>query len=129
MGERKIVELSFLSTRDSSKSKDSPLISVSHYYIAEKYLLDDKDTTIPNFVRRADKREANQINYIFYKVSHITNEQHLRTAPRDIVRYSQDHDMVWSYNYDKIHNRIFRTKYKGEERLFGDTISVNIPNR
>lgn len=49
----------------------------------------------------AGKNPAKFTNFkiIFYKVSDITNISHLRDNPRDIDRYSQEHDMLYSYDW------------------------------
>ncbi|MCC6723246.1 MAG: hypothetical protein IT258_01960, partial [Saprospiraceae bacterium] len=49
-----------------------------------------KDSFINNFV---------QYTMLFYKRSSVTNVKHLVSHPRDLVRYSQNNDMLYEYSW------------------------------
>ncbi len=56
---------------------------------------------IDAFAMEQVKNSEKGITYllVFYKYSEITNVNHLKAYPRDIDRYSQDNDMIFTYRW------------------------------
>ena len=57
----------------------------------------------------------NQYNILFYKHSSITNVKHLKSNPRDLYRYSQEHDAVYLYVF--INNKKSFYEYKNGKMM------------
>lgn len=92
--------------------------STYYYIIGSKIPASDIDSAVARFVREnidSLKGKAEQLIMTFYTRSTITNKEHLSLNPRDIDRYSQDHDMVWAYSWHKGNNATFRFKFKNGE--------------
>ncbi|WP_316738541.1 hypothetical protein [Pedobacter aquatilis] len=70
--------------------------------------------TVDSFAKAIAKSEPQLKNLytyqiIIYKVSSKTNSGWLKNNPRDLVRYSQDHDLILSYTWN---SGKFATKIK-----------------
>ncbi|MEI6569627.1 MAG: hypothetical protein WCR20_23320 [Verrucomicrobiota bacterium] len=115
-----ITEVYFLSKYDTIISENKISTYFSKIYIVDKNISEaNQDSIIKTFVLIEKKRlkvTADQIDFIFYKESNITNEVHLKKFPKDLDKYSQDNDMVWSFRWHpKYGDKMFSLKYyKGE---------------
>ncbi len=68
----------------------------------------------------------NQIDYVFYKESKITNFEHLNKNPKDLDRYSQDKDMILIITKYKESKNIYVTKYKNGEIISPEYKKIKI---
>ena len=120
--EDSIKELTFLRQTDTFKGKDKNELAYGRSYVINtKMNAPEIDTLIGRFVRSEIvniKDTFDQIILTFYKESDITNETHLKENPRDLDRYSQNNDMIWSFNWEKKSNHIYSYKYKNGEIIY-----------
>jgi hypothetical protein len=96
------IPLKQFDTADTIRHNGKLFITKKSNYIVTNYSNTNKvNSTIRNFVLKQVKNGLPNITYsfVFYKSSNITNTKHLGPNPRDIDRYSQDHDMVLSYKW------------------------------
>ncbi len=74
---------------------------------------------IDSFVEKHKKKDAafyTQYSLSFYKFSEYTNKEYLEKNPRDLVRISQDKDLV--YNYIYFNNKLSFFEYENGKIIF-----------
>lgn len=98
-----IVPLHSLENIDTSQFRGKMAISKMSFYLVQGYKNNKvTERSIDDFVHR--NKDSNWLNYsqyqvIFYKESNETNVKNIKAFPRVIVRYSQDHDWIYSYKW------------------------------
>lgn len=66
--------------------------------------------------RDSNYKSIQDLQIVFYKSSSKTNLKNLKDNPRDIVRYSQDHDLIYIY-YHSSGKFLFKQKWHNGEIL------------
>ena len=69
-------------------------------------------------------KDYNSYSIVFYKHSDITDVEYLKSNPRDIDRYSQDHDMVYIYEWSN-GKLLVKNKFN-EGKMVSPRISIGI---
>lgn len=116
VGDRNILEFEFLKRLDTLKIDTIYKIYSAQYFTVTNYFDDNEtDLLVMNFIKGFKKnlsKNIDQWNISFYKESKITNTKNLLSNPRDLDRYSQENDLIYTFSGDKVTDNIFRTKYK-----------------
>jgi hypothetical protein len=118
----------FKSGIDTAFSDNKNLISKFEYFIISNYREGlAADSFVDSFAKK--NRDVNFDKYdgygmVFYKESKFTNEEYVAKNPRSIDRYSQDHDLVYSYDWDK-KGVLYKAKYKNGVLIYPkNTITI-----
>ena len=88
---------------DTVYSEDKVFINKQLLYIINNY--NDGDEALKamdscaKVVAGTSPKGFTNFSIIFYKSSDMTNVSHLKETPRDIDRYSQENDMMLSYDW------------------------------
>ncbi|WP_421945961.1 hypothetical protein [Pedobacter sp.] len=74
------------------------------HYVVQNYQSKNKsehqiDSFVNTFISKIPKGIMHY-NLVFYKESSKTNVKHLKVHPRDLVRYSQDNDLIYIYYWN-----------------------------
>lgn len=102
----KILSLKQFDTTDSLRSKEG----VISYHRTENFIVENNYATLENkkFLDSVGKaplapslKNFQDFQRIFYKSSDQTNLKALKENPRDLVRYSQNHDLISIYYFSK----------------------------
>jgi len=65
-----------------------------------------------------------EVRVYFYKETSKTNIESIRANPREVDRYSNEHDLVWSYTLQR-NNFIERKKFKKGEVVETNSIKID----
>lgn len=122
-----IVPLSMFNYTDTIMDRGKLIISKGEYFLVKEYTDNMKnESLIDSF---AHKNTAvgisNYANYsmLFYKESGQTNIKHLKEHPKDIDRYSRDHD--WIYEYSWLYEKFIGKKRLKREKLLIRKLRLN----
>ena len=104
---------------DTSLTKGNRPTLRYYNFIVENYRDNDASSeSIDSFVNaKVDTNFMNYENYIlvFYKSSDKTNIEHLKEDPKDLDRYSQQNDWIYTYTWS-------RGLFLGREKIMGGRI-------
>jgi hypothetical protein len=106
-----IIPLTMFNYTDTTMSKWQERINGIDYYLIKGYL-DNKHTKdlIDSFAHKNDAASPYGLyKMFFYKESSKTNVKHLSANPKDLYRYSQNHDLIYQYMWI---NGKFVVKYR-----------------
>lgn len=118
----KIVPLTLFNYVDTSFTSSDSIVHIGYLYIVKNY--DDNVETqklIDSFVYALSDtnfKRSTSISIGFYKESSITNPEHLAKNKRDLDRYSQKEDMIYTYYKTFCKNNGYpwiKVKYKNGE--------------
>jgi hypothetical protein len=112
-----IEELTFLEKKYKIENKSC---NTRIYVIDKNVPLKSIDTLVSNFVRVIKdtiSKNYDQVGLVFYKKSKITNKVHLLQNPRDLDRYSQEKDMLWTYTIES-KNIVSSLKYENGDIIY-----------
>lgn len=102
---------------DTIYSNNDTFITKRLYYIINNYYESDETfSSIDSCVKvvaGTNPKQFTNLSIVFYKASDVTNVLHLKNNPRDIDRYSQENDLMFSYKWENgkfmgrthLHNR------------------------
>lgn len=125
--EIEIIPFTLLNEEKTSVDRGDTLYFKSEYFLIRNYHDgNDLDTMLQKFVDShidSTIKKYTQYDIVFYKESEITNEAHLKQRPRDLDRYSQQHDLLFDYCW---RNGSFsrRYEYKNGQTKGADDIIV-----
>ena len=114
-------ELTMFGHTDTSIDLGKTRIVKARFYIIEGFR-DTKEVEkkIDSFVNKnkdPNLSHYTQFTMVFYKKSSITNIEHLAAHKRDLDRYSQNNDLVYSYYWTDGGKFRERYKYKNGEMV------------
>lgn len=115
-----IVPFEMINQTDTMTDRGKTLYYKSENYLIKNYVESKKtENIIDSFVaenknKSYQKYEGYNIN--FYRESSKTNIEHITENPRDLVRYSQSHDLLFDYSWSK-GKFVARYKYKNGEMV------------
>jgi len=101
-------EVSFISLKqfdrtDTTFSNNEVHINSRLHYIIDDYNESDQALKAMDSCAKAvagtKPKDFTNFTIVFYKSSDMTNVLHLKSNPRDIDRYSQENDMMYSYKW------------------------------
>lgn len=121
-----IKEVLFL--RDTSAEKNFNL-SKRIYIVYSKVESSMMDTLINKFVEHEKlniKEDFEEILFVFFLESSITNENHLKKFPNDLGKYSRKNDILWEYIWAKRTNETEAYKYKNGKIIYPQSGNIRI---
>lgn len=100
-----IIPFDLLNTQRTFIDRGKTLYYKNEYFLIRNYREGKKaEDLIQNFVnenRAIDLDKFTQYDMVFYKESKITNINHLQAHPRDLDRYSQQHDLLFDFMWSE----------------------------
>lgn len=122
-----IIPFSLLNREDSLIDRGKTLYYKSEYFLIRNYSDDqESEKIIQNFVnenKSSDLGNYTQYDMVFYKESEITNIHHLQEHPRDLDRYSQQHDLLFDFMWSE-GKFLKRYKYKDGKMMGTEGIII-----
>ncbi len=122
-----IVPLSIFNNSDTTLKINDTMIFKGYTYIVKNYR-DNSETgkTIDSFVytiKDTSFKNKTSVVITFYRESAITNSEHLSKNKRDLDRYSNKNDVIYTYS------RIYQeNKYTGWQKLKFKNGSLDSPD-
>ena len=115
-----IVPFEMINQSDTMNERGKTFYYKSENYLIKNYVESEKtENIIDSFVtenKNKSYRKYEGYNIIFYRESSKTNIEHITKNSRDLVRYSQDHDLIYDYWWSN-GEFVARSKYKNGEMV------------
>lgn len=96
-----IVPFEILNSEHISVDRGERLYFKNDFFLVKSYVAGKKsEDFIEEFVKAnqdSSRQQYTQYTMIFYKESSITNIEHISKNPRDIYRYSMNHDLIFTF--------------------------------
>ena len=115
---------------DSFVSLDKMRVIYNYFFLFKNYsskkenisMVDSFANQFLNTGKFSPNRE--EVRLWFYKETSKTNIESIRANPREVDRYSNEHDLVWSYTLQR-NNFIERKKFKKGEVVETNSIKID----
>ena len=115
---------------DSFVSLDKMRVIYNYFFLVKNYsskkenisMVDSFANQFLNTGKFSPNRE--EVRLWFYKETSKTNIESIRANPREVDRYSNEHDLVWSYTLQR-NNFIERKKFKKGEVVETNSIKID----